>query len=83
MKGALVRCGFCEEPIQAGEKAPGTGTPLHRECQIRLIVGSVAHVERRCGCYVEGSQESDPPHMTRRQGARQALAAHNARQARN
>jgi hypothetical protein len=76
-------CGFCEEPIGPGEQAPGMGEPMHNECQIRLIIGSVAHIERRCGCYVAGSTASDPPHMTLRQAARAAVVLHNARQVRN
>jgi hypothetical protein len=80
---AAVICGFCEEPIEAGERGRGFGTPLHRESQIRLVVGSVAHIERRCGCYLAGSSETDPPHMTLREAARAALRAHIVRQARN
>jgi len=50
---------------------------------LRLVIGSVAHLERRCCCYVPGSTEDDPPHMTPRQAARAALVLYNAVQARN
>lgn len=73
-------CGFCEEPILPRERADGN---LHRECHLRLVVGSVAHQQRRCGCFVAGSEESDPRHMTKRQAARMALSLFNAVQARN
>jgi hypothetical protein len=78
MKETLL-CGHCGEPIRQGERAPCTGTPLHHECQIRLIVGSVAHIEHRCGCYVEGSKENDPPHMTLREAAQAAVQLHDQR----
>lgn len=80
---AAALCGFCGEVIEPGQRAPSHGEPLHNECQIRLVIGSVAHIERRCGCYVAGSTESDPPHMTLREAARAALVLHNIRQARN
>jgi len=51
--------------------------------ELRLVIGSVAHLERRCCCYVPGSTEDDPPHMTPRQAARAALVLYNAVQARN
>jgi len=81
MEAAL--CGFCGEAIEPGQRAPSHGEPLHHECQMRLVVGSVAHIERRCGCYVAGSTESDPPHMTLREAARAALVLYNVRQLRN
>jgi hypothetical protein len=40
----------------------------------RAVAGSVAHLERRCGCFVAGSTEGDPPGMTKRQAALAAWA---------
>jgi hypothetical protein len=40
---------------------------------MRAIIGSVAHVEHRCSCFVPGSTESDPPGMTRREAANAAV----------
>lgn len=40
---------------------------FHRECQMRMVVGSLAHVEVRCSC-VGGSDER-PRGMTMRQEA--------------
>jgi hypothetical protein len=56
---------------------------MHVECLLRLTIGSVAHIERRCGCYVAGSTESDPPHMTLREAARAAMVAHTLQRMRN
>jgi hypothetical protein len=50
----------------------------HRNCHLRQVLGSVAHIERRCGCYVKGSEEDDPPGLTRRQAADAAVAAWEA-----
>ena len=44
-----------------------------------MIVGSVAHVERRCSCFVPGATDTDPEHMSRRQGAEAALRAYALR----
>jgi len=76
-------CGFCNERIEPGQRAPVSGSDFHHECHLRLVIGSVAHIERRCGCYVPGSIEGDPAHMTPRQAARAALVLYNAVQARN
>ncbi len=41
--------------------------PLHHECWVRMGVGSVGHLEKRCSCH--GGDEEDPPDMTKRQAA--------------
>ncbi len=46
----------------------------HEACAARAILGSVAHQQRRCGCFVPGSTESDDPALSRRQAAVAALA---------
>jgi len=64
-------CPWCAEEVLDNE---WIGTPeFHRECEFRLIAGSVAHLLRRCSCYVPGSEESDPPDMSLRQAARAAF----------
>jgi hypothetical protein len=71
-------CPLCDEPIVAGDvlsKSQVNGGPAHHECVFRSFAGSVAHIERRCGCYVKGSDEHDPPGMSRREAARAALRA--------
>lgn len=44
----------------------------HVECGVRMIIGSISHMQGRCGCYVAGSQEEDPPDITLREAARLA-----------
>jgi hypothetical protein len=70
-------CFQCDEPILPNE--PGVqfddGDYAHRNCFLRGVIGSVAHVERRCGCYVPGSEESDPLNLTRREAANRAVEA--------
>jgi len=63
-------CGWCAEPIEDD----GTGDGLHRECLIRMVLGSVAHLQKRCHCYVPGSEENDDPSLTLREAARAAAA---------
>jgi hypothetical protein len=67
-------CKHCEEPIEPGEEAPTvSGGSFHRDCLLRLVIGSVAHQERRCHCFVPGSTAGDPPGMTLREAARAAV----------
>ena len=69
-------CGFCREPIQIGDRGctipdfAGFENPFHFECHMRLVIGSLAHQQRRCSCY--GGREHDPPGMSLRQAARAA-----------
>lgn len=69
-------CFYCHEPVLPGEESEIVANAAsHRECAFRSVAGSLAHIERRCGCYVPGSQEGDPPGLTLRQGARVAYDA--------
>jgi hypothetical protein len=84
----VSRCPHCGEPVVAEERSSPEPTltvwgDMHRECAHRSILGSVAHIERRCSCYVPGSTESDPPGMTVREAARAAVRAWRLREARN
>lgn len=51
---------------------------LHAECSLRGVIGSLAHIERRCSCY--GGSEDDPPGMTKREAAQAAVRAYFKRQ---
>jgi hypothetical protein len=89
--GAL--CSWCVEAIEDGDsgvlmphidldpdgRPVGTVRPLHRNCHLRSVVGSLAHVEERCGCYTGCFNDTDPPEMTRRQAADAAVAAFYAK----
>lgn len=79
-------CLHCGELIEAGDQgiiaghvkyddqgqATGSYEPQHRECVLRSVFGSVAHIQRKCSCYVAGSECGDDPTISRREAARQA-----------
>ena len=78
---APVACGHCGEAIAADdERSPMGGVPLHYECGVRIAVGSIAHLERRCSCFVPGSRASDPDDVSPRQAARLVVFAVRQRQ---
>lgn len=67
----LPLCVWCDEPILDGERlAPDYPQPMHYECGLRAVIGSLGHQRGRCFCY--GGTEEDPPELTRRQAARAA-----------
>jgi len=75
-------CTHCTEEILAGDDgfiidavlADGAhDAPFHRACWLRGIFGSVAHIERQCSCFVPGSDECDPPGMSKREAAELAV----------
>ncbi len=76
-------CMWCDEPVAESDlrALPISGGMMHRECGIRMVLGSVAHLERRCSCFVDidsrlacmDDPPGDPPGMTRREAARAAV----------
>lgn len=64
-------CTWCKEPILVGERHPLIHT-CHVECAVRITSGSVAHIEQRCDCFVEGSTEADPEGLSARDAAAMA-----------
>jgi hypothetical protein len=70
------KCIHCQEPIDEWEdyEQYANGPRAHRNCAIRAVIGSLAHVEKRCSCYVKGAEETDPPGMSRREAANAAVA---------
>ena len=68
-------CAYCEEPVGKHEQHPAYMQPMHIECHIRQVAGSVAHLERRCSCYILDSDEGDPPGLTKREAAHAAALA--------
>lgn len=72
-------CTDCHEPIHHGDIGTiSTGLGVeHYECRMRAVVGSVAHSEGRCSCFVPGSTEGDPPGLTAREAAHAALRAYH------
>jgi hypothetical protein len=65
------RCVHCEEGIVAADSGViyANGPVAHRNCFLRGVSGSLAHIMKQCSCYVPGSECGDPPNMTRRQAA--------------
>lgn len=69
-------CSWCEEPIAAyelGYSLMCMGEDFakriytHRSCFLRGVIGSVAHIERRCSCYVHGAGDGDDPNLSKRE----------------
>lgn len=73
----MADCPHCEEPVLPGEAHPALVNMqnFHRECAIRMICGSLAHIEKRCHCFFSDSTETDPPGMTVREAAKAAQLA--------
>lgn len=70
------QCFWCQEPIAPGDRGTFvpvsrldgfTVDPQHRECGLRAVIGSIAHLEKRCSCY--GGPDDDDSTMTDRQEA--------------
>lgn len=45
-------CGWCGVLFGLGDRGVATGVPMHRECQLRAVVGSPAHLRGECSCVV-------------------------------
>jgi len=69
----LTRCTWCGEALEQYDRHPAFSDAVHFECGFRSVVGSVAHIEGRCSCFIAGSDEGDPQGMTKRQAAQSAL----------
>jgi len=70
-------CIWCGEEVLPEELLVGFycirgSGQLHRECMIRTIIGSLAHLQGKCSCRVKGSCEGDPEGVSKREGARLA-----------
>lgn len=70
-----TKCCHCDEPIRIDDHIESycNGPMAHRECFMRQAIGSVAHQEKRCSCFIPGSDCGDPPGMTRREAAKAAV----------
>lgn len=76
------KCFYCDEMFVAEDAGmkDEAGKSMHFNCFLRGLIGSVAHQQQRCSCFVEGGDESDPPEMTRRQAADAAVTIWKAMQ---
>jgi hypothetical protein len=70
------RCLHCEapfEPDDSGMAMPCYTTEgpsirhIHKECNLRMAIGSLAHLEHRCTCY--GGTDNATPGLTMREEA--------------
>lgn len=80
-------CTDCGESIERGDqgifmvhvdldeerKPHSEYKPQHRECNLRHVIGGLNHQKGLCHCF-GGTEPSDPPDMSRREAARQAVA---------
>jgi hypothetical protein len=74
-------CLHCKERVAEGDEGmlmPYVGedgvviiVPVHRECFLRSVFGSVGHQQGKCSCH--GGTETDPPGVTKRDAAWQAV----------
>jgi hypothetical protein len=64
-------CAHCDEAILANDSGViySNGPAAHRNCFIRGVAGSLAHLQKRCSCFVPGATEGDPPGMSKREAA--------------
>lgn len=68
----MKTCILCDEPITpADERAMMFVEPVHFECGVRAVAGGVNHQRGTCTC-CGGTDDPDPPGMTRRQAAQAA-----------
>lgn len=75
----MTNCLHCGEPVEDGEQSEMYHSqPMHKECGLRGVIGSVAHIEHRCSCFAPGSTENDDPNLSIREAARAAVAAYKA-----
>ena len=67
-----TRCTWCDEVIEPHERIDEwRNTPMHRECGLRSVVGGLNHQLGNCSC-CGGTEDPDPPNMTRREAAKAA-----------
>ena len=72
-------CVYCGEPCIIGKeriRRLADRRLAHGECLLRQVIGSLAHLEKRCSCFVPGSTEGDPDGMSLREAAKAAAEAY-------
>jgi hypothetical protein len=69
-------CVYCSERILEGDDGfvDAGNSATHRECHIRMIVGSVAHQLGACSCKLGADAVDCEEGLTPREGAKLALA---------
>ena len=51
-----IPCALCHVPVAEGDRGSfvnqgGEQWPAHRECLLRMVLGPIEHLERRCPCH--------------------------------
>jgi len=72
-----MNCERCGEPITERERLCDPSpfvSQRHRECVLRSILGGANHIRRLCSCF-GGTADPDPPGLSRREAAREAVRA--------
>lgn len=70
----MISCMHCGELILPNEVIVDVpAARLHRECLVRSLAGPIAHLEKKCSCFVPGAIEGDPPGLSRRAAAKLVL----------
>lgn len=65
-------CQWCGEPVEPDERIDQWRHVLmHWECGLRSVVGGLNHLQGNCSC-CGGTDDPDPPNMTRREAANAA-----------
>lgn len=63
-----MKCLWCGEAVESIDNRVLPGLqPMHLECSVRCLVGSVAHQKRECSCF--GGTGEDAPNLSSRQAA--------------
>lgn len=74
-------CLWCDEEIVPGDSGflavaiddeVARRKAWHRECFLRTLSGSIAHVEKRCSCF-GGTDPEHEPHFSKREEAQIAV----------
>ena len=68
-----MKCTYCDEEILPGEESGPNLQKFHKECVMRMVIGSVAHQKHECSCYVHGTNDDKSEEgKTPRQAAKAA-----------
>lgn len=65
-------CDRCHESILPGEGINLSGRWLHQECSMRMVIGGLNHLRGVCTC-CGGTENPDPPGLSKRDAARFAM----------
>ena len=76
------QCAWCDEVFVGGEQgvripalgaAGDEGADHHLDCFLRSVIGSLAHLQHECSCFVPGATCTDPPELSKREAAQAAV----------